>query len=285
MALWIGLSPDAIAHWNHGLIHLLLIIIVATVLVADAPESLPILTGIGSLAVVLWSLGPLVVIAVAQHIGLKVCGKGLDRTGHRRYLRRADFVLLAARLGVVASHIVSVVMLGWLEVVRGWMGGNLVLVDEMIVLLAPVLVVVVGWVSFGPIDRRLHEALLLRALDDDAPLPSLPRLGQYVSEQVRHQLLLILLPISAILAWTETVDWAASRWIDDPSELMNGPWALALVAAHLLGVLGIVVTMPLALRLIWRTAPLGAGPMRDHSSVRLGSRSGACATRLSGATG
>src|SRR5690606_11383464 len=98
---------------------------------------------------------------------------------------------------------------------------------------------------------------------DSAVLP-IPTRGQYLLDQTRHNLLFVLAPVGLIALWTEGVDWALDArrhewaWIE-------GAWGgRAAGALHLLGVVLVLTAMPLLLRYLWNTVPLGAGAMRDR---------------------
>ncbi len=245
----------------------LLIALVAVTLAHDGLRRIPLVPDLPPWVVVTASLAPLLALALIAHIVSMLAGRALDR-GRWRAVAFAEHTIGWARALAVASHVLSIVVLGWLDLVRSWLGGNLIFLDEAIVTLAPVLVFVAGWWSYYPIERRLREATILRRLDTADPsqssLERIPTRWQHLSEQTRHHLLLILLPISLIALWTEGIDTLLENLRGATPRLgQRGAEALA-VTLHFAGALTVLALMPLVLRALWDTVPLGAGAMRDR---------------------
>ncbi len=246
------------------MVQILVIFLVASTLISDGLIGLPVRPGWPDWAIAAIVLGMHVVIAGGVAIIAERAGARLDRYGDVRAAALAERAASYGRIASTLTHASSVLLLGWLEVVRGWLGGNLVLVDELAVLIPPMAVFVAGWCALAPIDRRLHEAALVRALDNGHPTPPLLTVRQYVSEHIRHDLLLVVIPVLAIISWTEFVDFIALRKADDWSWLATPMGELSLLASHLVGVLGVLVFMPLSLRYLWTLEPMGDGPMRTR---------------------
>jgi hypothetical protein len=78
-------------------------------------------------------------------------------------------------------------------------------------------------------------------------------------------MLFVLIPVCVIFAWGEIVDRAAAGmgWTDAPVTADTAQPA-SVVIAQLAGVVVIVAAMPLVMRLVWDTAPLADGPLRDR---------------------
>ncbi|GJQ30863.1 MAG: hypothetical protein HBSAPP03_27470 [Phycisphaerae bacterium] len=173
-----------------------------------------------------------------------------------------DVAMLASRVAVTAGVIASILGLGWLDVVRA-VTGDLILIDELLAIAPALAFIILTWWSYEPIERRLREALLWRELHDPAGVPvhPIPSRAVAVWHHTRHGLLVVVLPLSAILAWSELIDrvWpeiaaratAAPAWMGD--------------ALHYLGILAVLIVTPLAIRVVWNTVPIGPGSVRTQA--------------------
>lgn len=185
---------------------------------------------------------------LAAHGLAWVAGRELDRSGRLRIVIRAENMLALVRW-------FSVLWL-WPALDSGWgaLAARLVFhapgLGE-VVTIAPVLVTaVLTWWSFAPIDRRLREAVLFRQIADGAPVFRPPTTGQYIVTNIRHQILLMLVPITLMHVWSGVSDAIA---LARPE---SGGWLYAV------GAIFIIAAMPWVLRVIWVTTPLGPGPLR-----------------------
>ncbi len=178
-----------------------------------------------------------------------------------KHLRRMELVSAVYRVGVLGLFSLDL-YLGLLVRVRGWIETatgleHVVLVDELSVMLPTLVMWGVGWWLFYPIERRLREAALMRNFDRGLPVYPVWSRRQFVLSQYRYQVLLILLPLLGVIAWTEGVGWMVRQqwaWVTDATEPW---WTIA-------GCLAIFVTAPVIIRLAWDTAPLPDGELRDH---------------------
>ncbi|MCB9848890.1 MAG: M48 family metalloprotease [Phycisphaeraceae bacterium] len=193
-----------------------------------------------------------------------ICGRRLDRTGAVSAIRTAERAVKISRVAAVVAYGWLVLRAGFLDVTRAAIG-DMVIIDEAIVVTPTLLVFIAGWWSMYPIDRRLHDAGLVARLDEGRPVSAMPSRFSYVLDRVRHDLLLLLAPIALILAWSEIVQFALD---DDPwSGHPQGPGALQYVLTPWLQLLGAVVILalaPIVIRLLWRTTPIAPGPIRNR---------------------
>lgn len=218
--------------------------------------------------VILGTLAPLVILAAAVHAVSIATARSLDRGAPFRAANRAEWALEAARLLGGACYAAAVLVLGWPEVVRGAVG-NLLLVDELLIAAPLLAFLVLGWVSIWSVDRRVREATVLGLVDAGKDAPPPLGAGAFVLMSTRHHLLLVVVPIAMVMAWTEGVDHALNR-LERSLDLgaapaWIGPMESASAAAaivQLLGIAAIVVLSPLVLRRLWSTTPL-AGPLKE----------------------
>lgn len=170
--------------------------------------------------------------------------------------------MFALRLVVTTGVVASILWLGWLTAIRNTIG-DLILVDELLAIAPAILFMLLTWWSFEPIERRVKEAMIWRELHDPrgatihAPLS---RIG-VVWHHTRHALLIILIPLSAMFAWGESLDRlapvVAARFGNIPG------WAPD--ALRYVGTLVILILTPLAIRFVWNTIPIGPGSVRDQA--------------------
>lgn len=204
-------------------------------------------------------------IALATHVALRAAGRRLDRTGSASALRSADHALTASRVAAGIVYLAGVFLLGWVDVVRSAIG-DWVGVDEALALAPVIAVYAAGWWSFEPIDRRLHDAVLLRAIDQGAPVHAPPtRLG-YTSEKLRSTLLGALVPLAMIVVWAESVTFAAERWGWSPWPTEDDRTLAALALAQILGAGLVLALSPPIVLAIWRTTRLPQGELRERLS-------------------
>jgi len=167
--------------------------------------------------------------------------------------RRLDRLTTLAELSLLPLFLMDLA-LGALGMTRALIG-DLILFDELIVMAPTLGLLVWTWWCYYPIDRALREAMILRRLDEGQPVYPIWSAGEFVLAQVRHQMLLFLLPLLAVLAWSETVDWLGPDgrgWIG----LAAGPWLVVAGA----GVIFLVT--PVVIRHVWDTRALPAGEVR-----------------------
>ncbi len=216
-----------------------------------------------------WAVGVILfsftLIALATHFAIHLAGRRLDRTGSARALRSADHALTASRAATGLAYLAGVFLLGWVGVVRSAIG-DWVGVDEALALAPVIAVYAAGWWSFEPIERRLHDAVLLRAIDQGTPVHAAPtRLG-YTSEKLRSTLFGALVPLAMIVVWAESVTFAAERWGWSPWPTDDERTLAALAVAQILGAGLVLALSPPIVLAIWRTTRLPEGELRERLS-------------------
>lgn len=252
------------------MLHVLLVLLVLTVLMRDNlarayPDApIPAFAGAPVWVVVGCSLLLYALPAIILLLPMRELGRGLDRSGRVGLVRLADRLCLGVRWGALGSHVIAIFFLGWLDAVRAIVG-NLIVLDELIALLPALAVIAASWWAMYPIDRRLREAAVLASLDSGHHLPRLVTRRQFVMERIRHDMALVVVPVSLMIGWWESTErivswmgarngaWMESRW-----------WEWGVAGAQFGGAIVILACMPLVLVRLWRTVPLGPGEMRDR---------------------
>lgn len=256
------------------MLHPLVIVVFVVVLLRDELGP-PVWGGVVEPAwLPLVAVGPLAALWVFLDGYVRWKSRELDRSGRVRAALRAERAVGASRLAAVAWHAFVVLGLGWVESVRWWMG-NWVAADELVAA-APVLgFFVLGWWSIYPIHRRLREAVVMRELDEGRPVYPILSRGKFVWTAVRHQLALVGVPIAVLAGWSEAVErvagWlGASSWAQGAGEngmlaalMAPGVAAVMVPALQFSGTVFVFAVLPLVMRRVWDTLPLGPGPLRE----------------------
>lgn len=182
---------------------------------------------------------------------LKRLGKANGLRIYRRNQRLTDILPLLALLLFGADLI-----FGGLRTLRIPLQ-NTVALDEAFLVLPTFALILFGWWSYYPIDRRLRESAVMRQADEGLPIYPIWSRSEYVINQVRHQMLLLLLPLMAVLIWSESVLLLGPGQRDALTEAQV-MWATPV------GSMAIFLFAPLVVRYAWDTVPLPEGEVRER---------------------
>ena len=177
---------------------------------------------------------------------------------------RVDLIMRTVVLGLFA---VQLTIGGWADMVCAeWQLTRFVLLDELMLLLPFVLMLLMKWYCFYPVNRFVRQHVVAGRLSrGDSARPAWSR-RQYLSFQIRHSLLLILVPLFLILAHKDIVELIALRWFANGDKLLltKGTLAMMTQSIVLAGGVMIIIFSPLLLRRIWVTRSLPSGQLRDR---------------------
>lgn len=186
---------------------------------------------------------------------VRLADRSLRRGGGPRTILAAERAIRAARWGLVANHLLAIFVFDGLGAVRGAVGDP-ILLDELIAVLPPIL----GWAGLcwanEPIERRIHDSLMIRRLDEGRPVYESLGQAAYVWQQVRLHLLMMLAPTLAIAALSEAARKAADRWLTDGAASTIGGVSSIAVAA------GVFVFAPRFAQWLLDLRPMPEGPLR-----------------------
>jgi STE24 endopeptidase len=245
----------------------LLIALVVVVALRDGLSGVPWFGAAPDWVIAAVMLGPPVLGSLLLVWRVRRCTIRLNATGQLRHADRAHRAAALLRSVTFAAHAAAVLGLDALGAVRT-ITGNLVLVDEAIVMLPALLALVVAHVAVYPIHARLREALLLRRLDEGGPIPGTPTFRAFAWDRVRHRVLFLLLPVTLIVGAGEALDRLAQHLMlqgwPEPGFWTSGSGQLTLAGAQLVSALAVLSIAPLFVRLLWDTVPLGDGPLRER---------------------
>lgn len=149
--------------------------------------------------------------------------------------------------------------LGWARLVRFNAAlAETILIDDCLILAAAIVPWLLSLWGAYEVDRALTGPTVWGGAHD-----ALPTLSKYIRLHARQQLGLVLAPLLGMLAVQDMARRFAPEWLE-------GPRAWLLFLAPLAALLA---AFPLLLRLLWKTEPLPAGPLRQRL-MALGQRTG-----------
>ncbi|MBN2433134.1 MAG: M48 family metalloprotease [Acidobacteria bacterium] len=175
--------------------------------------------------------------------------------GGLRLPGRIDALLRLMILLVYASQLTRAGW-AWLIYVR-WNLNRFILVDELLLLLPFVLLMLLYWYCYYPVNRHVREQIMMGQLVEGLATRPVWSRRQYILFQLRGGLLILLAPIVLILGFRDLVDLVRIRWLPQTNWVM-----LASELVVLLGVAVIFILAPCLLRYIWLTRSLPGGPLR-----------------------
>ena len=214
-------------------------------------------TNSGPVADVAWRLLVIVAAGLVAPAAALVGSWTLDRRGDLSpaaddRLERGSSRLQSIVVGLwISSGLVVLFVAQWPRIVRGnWQLAGWPLVDEVAILAPVIAPLVLVWAAL----YRLQRAEQIAAFRARGLVPPAPQLLAYLWLHVRHHLGLVLLPSLAIVGAFDLL-----AFFRITSGATDAAWwfAIPLLAT-------LLFIMPLAVRRIWRTTPLPAGPLRDE---------------------
>jgi Zn-dependent protease with chaperone function len=232
---------------------LLILLFAAMHLAPDIDPWLPVHPS--PLASLLLWLVPLSIAVFAHGMLARSAGAAMDKHGQTRAFVIAE--LFASRVRVAGLFWYLTIMLG-----AGWVmhaqsfGAGLVIVDVLLVIGPPVAFLGALWWNMYPLEARLREALLYRQIDSGAPVYEIPTRWQFVWGQIKHHVLLILMPVLLISTWDGLLDLILEHRAD------QWPWFVAIEPLlRWCGIVGALIAAPSLLKWLWSTVLLQSGPL------------------------
>jgi len=251
-------------------VHLLVLLILAIPLVAAESSPAPILSGPLTLAVA--AGGPVLILLGAW--GLLRLARPASRRppatpgwSSWRAIGRSERRLRRLQWAVLIPHAVACFGGGLPWRVRELVGDWIIL-DELLVMLPPLLALVGVWMIWAPVEIALRDAGMIDRFERGLALGDRQTRRGVVGAQIRAQILLVLLP--AILA-LGLIEIARDALAD-----VEPTWILD--AAQFAAVALVLVISPWLARVVLDATPMPEGPLRDmllevahRYGVRIGS--------------
>jgi len=193
-----------------------------------------------------------------------------DPAGSAAVQRRhgTDTLILCALL--LAGLTASVWGTAWPQLVRErWRLGVVYGLDELVILAPFFVTMIAAWAAMYPVDRAIRQLVMEANLWEGLPARPPWGVGRYLSFFLRHQVLIVALPMMLIVAANDFVQVRAEA-IRRATRLYWGDQVVLVLIAGL-----ILLLAPLLVRVIWSTSVLPASPLRarlEAVSRRLGLR-------------
>ena len=131
------------------------------------------------------------------------------------------------------------------------------LLGQLLVLVPFFVAVVLVWVVGYPLYRATRRRIALQEAAEGEPVSTGWSLGQYIAYNLRHHVLFIAVPVALIVLLTDSVTLYVAPRLD---ESIREPVKLGLMVA---AAAGVFLFAPLLIVRIWRTEPLGDGPLKQ----------------------
>jgi len=246
----------------------IIILFVLTFAMLEGVAALPMGPQVPSVWLAVFVVGGLVtLVALGYAINSWYLAR-FDRTGHPAAMLASFRLEWIAKLLLGCHWLVSMLWFDWIGTVRGFVGGDLILVDEAIATLPFLLALFALYGLPYPMQSRARESMMLRAIEQGLPVkPSIGFAG-FVLEAIRHRAAIILIPVLILTGLADVIDRLFQSFHEAGHQFMKTEWAAALPAVlQACAALLVLSFLPVLLRVIWRTSPMPACPMRDRLST------------------
>lgn len=161
------------------------------------------------------------------------------------------------RIVVLASFGMDVLLTPWMHVVRQeWGLGKAVAVDELVAMLPFFLGMILFWTLQFPAERAIRRSAVDHAGEAPESARRMWRLWEYLVFNIRVQLLVMVVPMTGILAAYDLSD----RYSHELWRWTHLDYAEQVAVVLAAGVMFLI--SPVILRFVWSTEILPAGPLR-----------------------
>ncbi|RLJ00425.1 MAG: hypothetical protein DRP08_06585, partial [Candidatus Aenigmatarchaeota archaeon] len=207
---------------------------------------------VGSI-LILWSLSRIVSLQVVRRMERM----GVAGSGVLRLPGRWDMVL---RIIILMMFAAQLILGGWAQLIQvEWRMHRFILADELLLLLPFLLMIILFWHSYYPVNRFVREHIVAGQLAEGMAARPVWSRSQYISFNVRTGILIILVPMLLIKGYMDLLYVIADRWLPQ-TKLVD----ITVGIFIFMGIAGIFILAPLILRHLWLTRPLPAGPLRER---------------------
>jgi Zn-dependent protease with chaperone function len=199
------------------------------------------------------AIGPLAIMAGIASIVCSRAGRLMDQRGSAASFMAADALCARFRLLGLGWYLLAMLAGGWAGVAAS-LGHELVLVKEALIVGPPMLLLASLWWSLHPLEARVREAMIFRQLETGAPIYEIPTRVQFVWGHIRHNVLIVVMPILLVSLWDDLLD-LLNRHVTSAS------WAACEPTLRWLGVIVVFVSSPVVIMRLWSTIRIADGPL------------------------
>lgn len=241
---------------------MLFLVFAAFAIVLSVPEDGPPWRRIESVAGT-WAvvIGQVVLAAATGLVYARRVCRRLDRHPERLSSAQQSLAQGGTTLGgvLLAGLVAGIYGTDWVRIVRSWEAlPRIWALDEVIILLPFLLSILAGWIALYPADRAIRQVALELSLWSLAPARPVWRLGQYLSFNLRQNVLIIYVPMIPVVIANDF----ATAYSQQIRAITHLAWAEQAVMAVTSGLVFLIA--PVMLRYIWHTRVLPPGELRDR---------------------
>jgi len=232
---------------------------------------------VAGLVLLLWSLMQITCRSLLLRME-RLVQQGNSTKAALRLPGRIDLLMRVLLIGAFGTQLT---VGGWAGLTyTQWRLQRFVLVDEVVLLLPFMIMMFVKWYCFYPVSRFVREYIVAGQLVEGLPARPVWTRRQYMSFQMRHGMLIILIPLFLMLGFKDVVEQITMRWFSDGSVkagLVSDNVSMMAQTVTEAGAAMIFICSPLLLRRIWLTRSLPGGPLRERleafcKQIKLGYR-------------
>lgn len=206
-----------------------------------------------------WTVGSFALLMLFTAFTAEMFNKRLRSNPNYRLLLWSHRAPDIATCLALALHGVAIFAFGYLAALRA-LFGDIVVLDECAALLPAVCSLLVIWNGQYPLSRRLRVNEARHAFDPERARAQVWSRGQFMLSNVRMHLVLLLLPMLLLLAWSESLTLIAQR----TGVFTGGTDGLAFTLTLLAGSLVLIAILPWVICRLWGTRALESGPLRQR---------------------
>ena len=206
--------------------------------------------------------GAILIFASVCRLTTRFLLEWLERMGwqNRSAVRapaRVDLILQTSLLFLYAGLLTQG---GWAMLIcNRWRLGHTVLLWEIALLLPFVLMLLIKWYCFYPINYFIRGYVVAGQLAQGSSARPVWSRSQFMAFQIRHGLLILLVPLLLIFALHDLIELISRHVLPDSRVLM-----VIIDTVGAATVIAIFILSPYLLRYIWSTRSLPTGPLRDR---------------------
>lgn len=207
-------------------------------------------------------LGELLIVAAAAawttHLTLKTLAKNPDDPNDAQCDQHHYSMIL--QFGLAGLFVANLILTGWPQLVRDQIGSGLTfgLVD-LLVLSPFIVMLVVVWIVQYPADRAIRTLALNPKIEEGQAAHPVWSLWQYLSFNLRYQLLTVAVPMTFIIVGDDIIDHYRRPIRQATDGLFWVPDALMGIV-----VCAVFLLAPVMLRYIWDTTALPPNDLRTR---------------------
>lgn len=182
----------------------------------------------------------------------------------RSDLRLVGRIDLWLQIMVIGTFALQLTLGGWAGLVGAkWKLQRVVLADELCLVLPFIVMLLIKWYHFYPVNRLVRQYVVSGQLADGLSARPVWSRSQYLLYQLRHSLLVVLAPLLLIIALKDVVELAVARWYGRGEQVSEEIMAIS-GGVIAVGAGVIFLLAPFLLRRIWKTRRLPDGPLREQ---------------------